>query len=202
MRRVPASAKLAAVDRYWLVTFTTYGTWLPGDRRGSVTRVRDQATAAYPRAKRNTPGTPAEPPMPALEHYAALAMRAGPVLLNQRQAGLLLPQFHETARYRGWSLPAVAIMRNHVHVVVGVNGDPEPSTLLRDLKSYGSRALNADRGGAPRRWWTASGSHRRLADEAAVVAAMRYVRDQVAPLVVWVDPTAPVGPIGPRFADE
>ncbi|HYH63802.1 MAG TPA: hypothetical protein VD866_03795 [Urbifossiella sp.] len=25
----------------WLLTSTTYGTWLPGDRRGSVTSVRD-----------------------------------------------------------------------------------------------------------------------------------------------------------------
>jgi hypothetical protein len=29
------------MDRYWLLTRTTYGTWLPGDVRGFVSRVRD-----------------------------------------------------------------------------------------------------------------------------------------------------------------
>jgi hypothetical protein len=27
------------VDRYWLLTNTSYGNWLPGDRRGFVGRV-------------------------------------------------------------------------------------------------------------------------------------------------------------------
>ena len=29
------------MDRYWLLTWHTYGTWLPGDRRGFVGRVRE-----------------------------------------------------------------------------------------------------------------------------------------------------------------
>src|SRR5947209_816005 len=28
-----------AMDRYWFLTWTTYGTWLPGDARGFVGRV-------------------------------------------------------------------------------------------------------------------------------------------------------------------
>ena len=27
---------MIAADRHWLLTWTTYGTWLPGDDRGSV----------------------------------------------------------------------------------------------------------------------------------------------------------------------
>jgi hypothetical protein len=34
------------MDRYWLLTSTTYDTWLPGDERGSVTRVKDGAEPA------------------------------------------------------------------------------------------------------------------------------------------------------------
>ena len=29
------------MDRYWLLTWTTYGTWLPGDARGFVSNVAD-----------------------------------------------------------------------------------------------------------------------------------------------------------------
>ena len=45
-------------------------------------------------------------------------------------------------RLRRQRLLAVAIMANHIHVVVGVPGDPEPDTLLRDFKSYASLCLN------------------------------------------------------------
>jgi REP element-mobilizing transposase RayT len=74
-------------------------------------------------------------------------------------------------------------MRNHVHVVLGVPGDPEPDTLLRDLKSYASRALGARASG---KWWTRSGSRRKLPDDAAVAAAIKYVRRQKFALAVWV----------------
>jgi REP element-mobilizing transposase RayT len=78
-------------------------------------------------------------------------------------------------------------MRNHVHLVVGVPGDPEPADLLRDFKSYGSRALSR-RWGKPANgtWWTESGSKRKLPNEPAVGAAIRYVREQPHPLVIWI----------------
>ncbi len=85
---------------------------------------------------------------------------------------------------------AVAIMRNHVHLVVGVPGDPDPALLLEGFKRYGSRALNrthAER----RRWWTVSGSRRRLKTEPDVVATVEYVRGQEWPLVVWVSSEFP-----------
>ena len=34
-------------------------------------------------------------------------------------------------------------MADHVHLVVGVPGDPDPHAMLRDFKAYGSRALSA-----------------------------------------------------------
>ncbi|MBU6293193.1 MAG: hypothetical protein KJS91_00805, partial [Planctomycetes bacterium] len=58
--------------------------------------------------------------------------------------------------------------------------------LLKDFKSYASRALNKQfekpESGT---WWTEGGSRRKLPDEAAVAAAIRYVLDQEHPLVVW-----------------
>jgi REP element-mobilizing transposase RayT len=95
----------------------------------------------------------------------------------------------ETTAHRGWRLCAAAVMATHVHLVIGVPGDPEPESLLRDYKRYGSRRLNANwpkpSGGT---WWTESGSKRKLPDEDAVIAAVRYVRNQQFPLVVWIAP--------------
>ncbi len=127
--------------------------------------------------------------MPSLERTAALARAGQPVYLTRDQAHVLLHQFRATATYRDWHLFAVAIMRNHVHIVVGVNGDPDPASLLRDFKSYGSRALNAVVRDRPARWWTEGGSRRRLHDEPSVIATMRYVRDQQWPLATWIDAT-------------
>ena len=105
-------------------------------------------------------------------------------MLTQDDARVVARQFHETAWFRGWTLLAYAVMRNHVHAVVGVPGDPDPATLLLSFKSYASRALNRLHG-ERRRWWTASGSRRRLRTEAHVAAAVRYVQAQQYPLVVW-----------------
>ncbi len=47
--------------RHWLMTSTFYGTWLPGDRRGFVGRVRDARPEDPPTAIRiehDVPGTP------------------------------------------------------------------------------------------------------------------------------------------------
>ena len=78
-------------------------------------------------------------------------------------------------------------MSNHFHVVAD-GGDANPEWMLRDLKSYASRALNRQWGKpASGTWWTTSGSKRRLPERAAVAAAVRYVLRQEHPLVVWRD---------------
>jgi REP element-mobilizing transposase RayT len=174
----------ALMDRYWLLTWTTYGTWLPGDSRGFVSNVRD---GPGPEVRHNIPGTPCDGDLPGLETSARKSLKSPPIYLTREQAGLLLAQFRETATYRGWRLLAVAIMANHVHIVVGVPGDPDPETLLRDFKSYGSRTLNRHCGTpASGTWWTTSGSKRKLPHDEAVRSANDYVvRRQSNPLLVW-----------------
>jgi REP element-mobilizing transposase RayT len=175
------------MDRYWLLTWTTYGTWLPGDSRGFVSNVRDAADASGLEVRHNIPGTPCDADLPGLEASARKSLKCPPIHLTRQQAELLLAQFRETAAHRGWVLLAVAVMANHVHLVVGVPGDPDPETLLRDFKSYGSRALNRH-GGTPASgtWWTTSGSKRKLPHGEAVRSAVDYVvRKQAFPLLVW-----------------
>ena len=176
----------STVDRNWLLTWTTYGSWLPGDARGSVTAVRDRSG---PRIRHNVPGTEFDGPMPGLERSARQRMKGDPIRLVREQADALLSQFQETGGIRGWTLWAAAIMANHVHVVLGVCGDPDSEVLLRDLKAYGSRRLNRCwNKPVSGTWWARSGSKRRLKTESSLLAAVRYVLDQEYPLVLFVHP--------------
>src|SRR5262249_12665889 len=77
-----------------------------------------------------------------LREFAVGQMKGPPICLIAPQAVEMFRQFCETAAYRTWELRAVAIMRTHVHLVVGVLGDPDPHKVLGDFKSYASRALS------------------------------------------------------------
>jgi REP element-mobilizing transposase RayT len=170
--------------RHWLLTSTTYGTWLPGDARGFVSTVRD---GDGPRVWHNASGTPYDEDMPGLRQSARQLLAGNPVLLSADQAAVILGQFRETAGYRGWPIFAAAVMANHFHAVLSAPEDVHSMAIPRDLKSYAARALNRQwerpRSGT---WWTESGSRRPLPNETAVRAAVRYVTDQYQPLAVWV----------------
>ncbi len=51
------------MDRYWLLTWTTYATWLPGDPRGFVSNIADEAGKGI---RHNVPGTSCDADMPAM----------------------------------------------------------------------------------------------------------------------------------------
>jgi REP element-mobilizing transposase RayT len=129
--------------------------------------------------------------MPGLQHHARESLRNEPIRITAEMAQVLLEQFRETATFRGWQLLGVAVLSNHVHLVVGVQGDPDPTKLLGDFKAYGSRALNRRWGKPPcGTWWTYAGSKRKLADSEAVRRALEYLRRQPGALLIWfaVDP--------------
>ena len=172
-------------DRFWLLTWTTYGTWLPGDKRGFVSPVSDATLGK--RAKHNIIETPYDADVPQLRKEATANLKCAPIYLNLTQAEAIFDQLQETAAHRKWLLLATAIMRNHVHVVVGVPSDTDPENILRDFKAYASRRLNKDcPKPASETWWTASGSKRKLPNDQAIIDAAAYVRDQSSPLVLWV----------------
>lgn len=179
---------------YWLLTCSTYGTWLPGDPRGSVTSVRDVRPGEAPspsRREHSVYGEPFEPPNRHLHGSAGLLLSAPPVLLTTEQAKIVVRQFADTAEYRGWKLLAAAVMANHFHVVLGVHAETEPRKLLTDLKAYASRGLNETTTRTNNKWWTRNGSRRRILDQAALDAAINYVlRKQPNPLAIWPETAA------------
>jgi REP element-mobilizing transposase RayT len=166
------------VDRYWLLTWTTYGTWLPGDERGFVSGVRGRRGD---REIHNQPGAEYDRMLRGMTLFAEGTQKTPAVRLTREHAAAVCKQILATAAIRHWKVCALAVMANHVHVVVGVPGDPEPHTVLRDLKTFASRELNR-LFGRRQRWWTQSGSTRKLPDEGALVAAIRYVQNQEFPL--------------------
>jgi REP element-mobilizing transposase RayT len=178
------------MDRYWFFTWRTYGTWLPGEE-GFVGKY---VTKDGQRVTDNRHGDLAGPAMPALAGYAAEQMTHPPVYLTHPQAERLLDQFHETARYRGRVIDAVAILSNHIHMVFGTPGDPNPDELLEDWKVYASRALNRLIGWAPPNprpvWWARGGSKRITKTVARRAGAIRYIQDQETPLVLWLSDEA------------
>jgi hypothetical protein len=176
-----------SMDRYWLITWTTYGTWLPGDARGFVGNVREQDGVQI---THNVPGTPYDADLPTLTNYAREHMKGAPVTLDEFDANALICQYQETTSIRTWMLFAASVMYNHTHVVIGVAGDPDLDSLLETLKSWATRRLQRDRVLPPNgTFWTEKGSKRKLPDQHALCEGVIYVaRKQPNPLAVYIAP--------------
>ena len=178
--------------QHLFLTNTTYGTWLPGDRRGSVTSTRERRpisreASVQARVEHDQPGEPWQPGTQALYLSAQQLMKGPAIYLTQLHAEVTLQQFRETAAYRCWDLIAVSIMSNHYHILLKAPAEASADRALSDLKAYASRALNAKFGRpASGTWWTMNGSKRRCRDERAIEARWNYILfKQSHPLVVW-----------------
>ena len=172
------------MTRYWFMTSTFYGNWLPGDARGSVS---GRHFLDDDKIINNQFGDAYDSSMPNLEAFSRKQMKGPPVQLNLDQARLVMRQFHETTAVRGWHMRAAAIMNNHMHWLVAAAEADLAATILRDYKAYASRKLTQCSGRpASGPWWTEGGSTRLLPDEAALARVTEYVAAQKNPLVVWV----------------
>jgi len=85
------------------LTWTTYGTWLPGDGRGWRKWQSGQ-----------------QQPQPLLEDWCREQMRQQPLFLNLPQRRAVEKVIREHAIIRGWELAAVSARSNHVHVAMTV----------------------------------------------------------------------------------
>src|SRR5947208_16332563 len=134
----------------WLLTWTTYGTWLPGDVRGFVSGVRTETGETQ---IHNQPGTPVDADIPSLYRHAHSIMKQPEVRLTAAQAQAVIGQFRETATHCGWVLHAAAVMGNHVHLVVEAADDVPAGKLLTDFKAYATRRLDREFGDGKKQRW-------------------------------------------------
>ena len=162
----------------YLITFTCYGARLHGDASGSVNR------------EHNVYGTPFLPANSIRVVSEEDRAKQAPYLLDTFRRAVVLEAVIELCSHRGWSLLAIHVRTQHIHLVVTAEDSPEK--VLQDAKKYASRALN--RSGKDRvsqRRWSRHGSTRYLWKPESVGAAIHYVvREQGGPMAVWEKPGA------------
>jgi valyl-tRNA synthetase len=155
----------AGPENTYLITFTTYGTWLHGDERGSVDR------------QQNLPGEPYVLGDEQRERAEFSQQHQPAVTLEPQQRQVVQQTIREVCQHRGWTLHAAHVRTNHVHVVV--SAEPEPERVMNDFKSYATRRLREqDLVGQDESVWTRHGSTRYLKEEPSFEAARRYVIDE------------------------
>lgn len=171
----------SSVPLAYLLTWTTYGTWLPGDQRGWIRRKHGF-----------------QPPNLPVERRARDAMSEPVCELDRVQRHAVEETIRRHGSLRGWRLHAVNCRSNHIHVVVTAP-NVAPNKVIAQLKAWCTRQLKArsasegqsearneiagrsNAGGeriavtVRRNWWTERGSVRLLFDENSVKAAIRYV---------------------------
>ena len=150
----------------YFLTWTTYGTWLPGDERGWVDG-HDEARHV-----------PIQEPDPVRWGEAHSRMSDAAVTLDAPMRQLVEEVITADCAHRGWFLHAVSARSNHVHVVVSA-GDVRPEKVAIMFKAYCTRKLKKLPGMAGRKdWWTENASKRYLDSEDSLQAAIRYVNGQ------------------------
>ncbi|MEX0715812.1 MAG: hypothetical protein WD066_04460 [Planctomycetaceae bacterium] len=178
-----------------LITWTTYGTWLPGDPRGHASNIIDE-DRRYERRR----GEFGAPYGSGDSHTLARASRLqndSTVWLDRESAAVAAKAIVEACRERGWRIRRAALMANHAHVLIEDCGT-DAGPVRRILKGV-SQAKLSDHAGINRRWFTRGGSDRRKRGANAIATAMRYVENQKG-FLVRVAETAIVEEWPPRDA--
>ncbi|MBP3957101.1 transposase [Gemmata sp. G18] len=157
----------------YFITFSTYGTWLHGDERGSVDR------------NNNAAGEVLLPENADLLRTRKALMNAPEYRMKAPERETVLTAIRQHAEIRDWRLLAVHVRTNHVHLVVV--GDAKPERMMTEFKAYASRALNRNSpAGAQRKYWTRHGSTRWLNTDESVLRAIEYtVSEQGEPMAVY-----------------
>jgi len=144
----------------YFLTWTTYGTWLPGNERGWV---KEGEGFQLPNYK--------------IEHEARRKLEEPPYILSNAERELVEATIRRHCDMRGWSLHAVACRTNHVHVVV--SAPISPDVVMDQLKAWCTRRLKEfnqhDASNTRKHWWTEGGSKRYINGGEALEAAIIYV---------------------------
>ena len=96
----------------------------------------------------------------------------------------------EVAQHRTWTIHALSVRSNHVHVVITAETNPE--TVMNSFKSWTTRRMiEADVLPKDTKTWSRHGSTRYLWTTEALESACRYVKDGQEPIPREEPPAAP-----------
>jgi REP element-mobilizing transposase RayT len=146
-----------------LVTFRTYGTWLHGDKRGSVDR------------HNNIYGTPRILPSRPWEKFNEWRLKREPVILDAKQRASVEKAIISTCAIRSWTLHALNVRTNHAHCVIYAV-ETAASRVLIAVKANATRQMREDGCWTSEESpWAEKGSKRLLWNERSVGRAVDYV---------------------------
>ena len=144
----------------YFLTWSTYGSWLPGDDRW------------WTEARHGK-----KPPDLRLQKRSQAKMSEPALTLSPEQRILVELTIREHCEIRGWKLWALNCRTNHLHVVITATQPPE--TAVSQFKSWCTRRLKetATTSYIRRQWWTENASTIYLNTAKELESAVIYVRD-------------------------
>ena len=143
----------------YFITFTTRGSWLHGDARGSV---KDGQFIS---------------PNERWEQTELQALNNPPLVLSPDQRSTVEQALRDVCCKRLWTLHEVNVRSNHVHIVVTAK-ETKPEKVMGDLKARATFALRKTKAiSEKQKPWTEHGSTRYLFTHEEYVHACHYVRD-------------------------
>ena len=115
----------------YLITFRCYGTWLHGDKRGSIDRVHNRYKSPYIE------------PNQRWHRHNTRALEGQPIILGALQRKSVERAIRETCELRRWHLHSLNVRTNHVHAVVCI-GSLKPERALTAFKANSTKRMRQD----------------------------------------------------------
>ena len=150
----------------FFITWTCYGTWMPGDDRGWTKWHNGDRV-----------------PQPLLADWCRGRQAEATVVLDRTQRQIVTNVIQEHCQKRNWQLHAVNCRTNHCHLVVTAS-DYDGEQVRDQLKAWSTRRLKERQrsDGVSEtdlrvNWWTRKGSVRYLFDDESLHATITYCFD-------------------------
>lgn len=176
--------------KHWLVTWTTYATWLPGDSRGFRTwRGREYVPPPQRYAVGDRPTYDAGFYKARLE--AARTAADAEVNLSAAERQVVLASVRDELQETVLKPTVLAVGAAHVHLLAEF-GEVPIRRMVGRLKAAATRAMREKCGSEPDKRFWAKGCHMRSCDDdASIRSAFEYVerhRNEGAAIHVWRTP--------------
>jgi len=151
--------------------FTTYGTWLPNDPRGSYSKEiysNQMRILGEIKHGRQNP-QPAKQQLMKFWTAAAPHLARAPLFLDDRSRPILAAAFSKVIQRLAIKVPACAIMNDHVHILV-LCSKYRIEYIINQLKGAATSALKLQRTPWTRGCWKVF-----INDKEALLAAIEYI---------------------------
>jgi REP element-mobilizing transposase RayT len=139
----------------YFVTWTTYGAWLQGDKRGYVKKgkVLGENKSLY--------------------NINKMIQTSESVRLRKKERKIISQAISKRAKELGQAVLSIAVCSNHVHILLGYNGKPIED-CIRQYKTASYYTLKEN--GFNRKLWTRGYDVRFCFDEKHLKAVIEYVK--------------------------